>query len=64
MSLASVMFYGDGFKQGQEDAKKNYFDFKIANPKSVEKKLEVEVVEAFADGYCDGHKYFKEGVVL
>lgn len=64
MSLASIIFYGDGFQKGQDDAKKKYFNFKAANPEPKEKKLDIEVSTAYADGYCDGHQFFKEGIVL
>lgn len=65
MSLASVIFYGEGFKEGQKDASKKKFSFTIANPYVYEdSKLKREAKIAHADGYVDGVVYYRKGIIL
>lgn len=65
MSLASVIFYGEGFKKGQSDASKKKFNFNTANPYWYEdSKIAREAKIAHAEGYVDGVVYYREGIIL
>lgn len=67
MSLASVISYGDGFMQGQEDMKNRElesFPEIIFSINEAETKIEKEKVEAFWMGYDDGAEAFLEGIML
>ena len=65
MSLASVIHYGKGFEEAQEDMVNKHIHLCTAKLQIVsESKIQTEITNAHWDGYIDGINAYLAGEVL